>query len=79
MSARVLKVTISLIVQGSSLGNYTLEWIDTFYRFMNGKSARDLVGRPKAKEWPTMKVLFPSLDTVKKSELGLEVSLTSRK
>lgn len=41
---------------------------------MNGKSARDLIGRPKAKDWPSMKVLFPSLDTVKKSELGLEVS-----
>lgn len=60
--------------KGSSLGNYTLEWIDTFYRFMNGNAAKDLVGRPKAKEWPSMKVLFPSLATVSASELGKEVS-----
>ena len=41
---------------------------------MNGNEARDLVGRPKAKEWPSMKVLFPSLATVDASELGREVS-----
>jgi tyrosyl-DNA phosphodiesterase-1 len=62
--------------EGSSLGNYTLEWIDTFYRFMNANEAKDLVGRPKAKEWPSMKVLFPSLATVETSELGKEVSCT---
>jgi tyrosyl-DNA phosphodiesterase-1 len=43
---------------------------------MNANEARDLVGRPKAKEWPAMKVLFPSLATVETSELGKEVSLS---
>jgi hypothetical protein len=41
---------------------------------MNGNEAKDLVGKPKAKEWPSMKVLFPSLATVTASELGREVS-----
>jgi tyrosyl-DNA phosphodiesterase-1 len=41
---------------------------------MNANEAKDLVGRPKAKEWPSMKVLFPSLATVEASELGKEVS-----
>jgi hypothetical protein len=43
---------------------------------MNGNEARDLVGRPKAKEWPSMKVLFPSLATVTASELGRDVSFS---
>lgn len=60
--------------QGSSLGNYSLEWIDTFYRFMNANEAKDLVGKPKPTGWPAMKVLFPSLATVSASELGKEVS-----
>jgi hypothetical protein len=41
---------------------------------MNGNAAKDLVGRPKAEEWPSMKVLFPSLATVEASELGKDVS-----
>jgi tyrosyl-DNA phosphodiesterase-1 len=41
---------------------------------MNGNEGKDLVGRPKAKEWPPMKVLFPSLATVNESVLGKEVS-----
>ena len=45
---------------------------------MNGNEAKDLVGKPKAKEWPSMKVLFPSLATVDASELGREVSFGSR-
>lgn len=60
--------------QGSSLGNYSLEWVDTFYRFMNANEAKDLVGKPKPTGWPVMKVLFPSLATVSASELGKEVS-----
>nr|XP_031864193.1 uncharacterized protein CI109_000105 [Kwoniella shandongensis]KAA5531265.1 hypothetical protein CI109_000105 [Kwoniella shandongensis] len=61
---------VSAEFQGSSLGQYGLDWFDKFYQFCSGKTARALVGRPKPSAWPSMKVLFPSLATVDASELG---------
>ena len=60
--------------QGSSLGQYGLEWMDQFYNLCSGKDVRSLANRPKANSWPPMKIMFPSLATVKKSVLGTEVS-----
>jgi tyrosyl-DNA phosphodiesterase-1 len=77
VSSRSLSQSHKADCQGSSLGNYTLEWIDTFYRFATGQEARDRVGRPKATQWPPMKVLFPSLKTVSESVLGKEVRTAS--
>lgn len=60
------------------MGNYSLEWLDTFYRFMTGQEAKDRIGKPKAREWPPIKVLFPSLATVENSALGKEVSFPTK-
>ncbi|ORY28448.1 hypothetical protein BCR39DRAFT_201434 [Naematelia encephala] len=56
--------------QGSSLGQYSLDWFDTFYQACCGKTAKDLFGRAKHSGWPPMKVLFPTLATVDASIAG---------
>ncbi|WVR06341.1 hypothetical protein IAU60_003372 [Kwoniella sp. DSM 27419] len=56
--------------QGSSLGSYSLEWIDKFHSFISGKTSQQLVNRPKPSSWPAMRILFPSLSTVQASQLG---------
>ncbi|KAK8858572.1 hypothetical protein IAR55_002801 [Kwoniella newhampshirensis] len=56
--------------QGSSLGQYSLDWFDKFYQFCSGKTARALAGRPKPSAWPSIKILFPTLATVDASALG---------
>ncbi|WVQ83069.1 hypothetical protein IAT38_005207 [Cryptococcus sp. DSM 104549] len=56
--------------QGSSLGQYSLGWFDTFYSFLGGSSVRTLASRPKPTAWPPLKILFPSLRTVDASVLG---------
>ncbi|EIW73567.1 hypothetical protein TREMEDRAFT_70993 [Tremella mesenterica DSM 1558] len=56
--------------QGSSLGQYNIEWYNTFYQLCTGKDVRALVDHPKYKDWPPLKIIFPSLATVEASELG---------
>ncbi|ORX40109.1 hypothetical protein BD324DRAFT_258111 [Kockovaella imperatae] len=56
--------------QGSSLGAYTLDWLDLFYQYCRGKTTSSLLNRPKAIAWPPIKILFPSLATVDASILG---------
>jgi tyrosyl-DNA phosphodiesterase-1 len=59
--------------QSSSLGSYTIDWMDLFYQYCCGKTTRSLLRRTKPAGFPPIKVVFPSLATVDKSELGREV------
>ncbi|WWC88676.1 uncharacterized protein L201_003589 [Kwoniella dendrophila CBS 6074] len=56
--------------QGSSLGTYSLEWFSKFYSFISGKTAQQLVNRPKPGSWPDLRILFPTLANVEASQLG---------
>jgi tyrosyl-DNA phosphodiesterase-1 len=60
--------------QGSSLGTYGIDWIDTFYKLCCGKTLRSLIGKAKPTGFPPIKIVFPSLATVEASEVGREVS-----
>ncbi|WVN85061.1 uncharacterized protein L203_100203 [Cryptococcus depauperatus CBS 7841] len=60
---------VSLEYQGSSLGQYSQNWLNDFYSFASGKTLHSLVGASKPKTWPPVKVLFPSLKTVDNSVL----------
>lgn len=63
--------------QGSSIGTYSTQWVNEFFCSARGESARVWLDKPKAQRaklpWPNMKILFPSLQTVKNSVLGLPV------
>ena len=66
--------------QGSSLGKCNKVWLKEFYHSASGASAQDWIGRAKKADrlpWPGkrgVKVLFPSLRTVRESKLGEAVS-----
>ncbi|KAL5498179.1 hypothetical protein ACEPAH_2309 [Sanghuangporus vaninii] len=61
--------------QGSSVGTYSTQWMNEFYCSARGESARMWLDRPKSHRaklpWPSVKILFPSLQTVKDSVLGM--------
>ncbi|KAL5478752.1 hypothetical protein ACEPAI_2029 [Sanghuangporus weigelae] len=61
--------------QGSSVGTYSTQWMNEFYDSARGESARIWLDRPKSHRaklpWPPVKILFPSLQTVKDSVLGM--------
>ncbi|KAL5525069.1 hypothetical protein ACEPAF_8938 [Sanghuangporus sanghuang] len=61
--------------QGSSVGTYSRQWMNEFYCSARGESARIWLDRPKSHRaklpWPSVKILFPSLQTVKDSVLGM--------
>lgn len=63
--------------QGSSIGTYSTQWTNEFYCSARGESARAWLDKPKAQRaklpWPSVQILFPSLQTVKNSVLGLPV------
>lgn len=60
--------------QGSSIGTYSTQWINEFYWSARGESAEDWLDEPKSKRaklsWPPVKIVFPSLKTVRDSVLG---------
>ena len=60
--------------KGSSLGSYSIDWMDTFYQYCCGKKTQALLGKPKPIAFPPVKVIFPSLATVDASVLGRNVS-----
>lgn len=59
--------------QGSSIGNYSTQWLNEFYWSARGESAEDWLVETKASRaklsWPPIKILFPSLRTVKETVL----------
>ncbi|WWC70762.1 uncharacterized protein I206_104713 [Kwoniella pini CBS 10737] len=56
--------------QGSSLGEFKIDWFDKFNSFLHGKTSRDLMNRPKPVEWPNIRILFPTLANVEQTILG---------
>ncbi|KAF5352877.1 hypothetical protein D9757_012107 [Collybiopsis confluens] len=66
---------VQLEYQGSSLGQYTTQWMNEFYHSVRGESAEDWLDTPKARRaklpYPTdVKVVFPSFLTVRGSQYG---------
>lgn len=60
--------------QGSSIGTYSTQWLNEFHYSARGESAEDWLDEPKARRaklpWPPVKILFPSLRTVRQTVLG---------
>ena len=67
--------------QGSSVGSCNKVWLKEFYHSASGASAQDWIGKQKKADrlpWPGtrgIKILFPTLRTVRESRLGEAVSL----
>ncbi|KAE9399899.1 phospholipase D/nuclease [Gymnopus androsaceus JB14] len=63
---------LELEYQGSSIGQYTTQWMNEFYHSAKGESAQDWLDKPKSRReklpYPEMKVLFPTLATVRSSQ-----------
>ena len=63
------------------MGKCNKVWLKEFYHSASGGSAQDWIGKPKKADrlpWPGkggVKVLFPTLKTVRESKLGEAVSL----
>ncbi|EJD04669.1 phospholipase D/nuclease [Fomitiporia mediterranea MF3/22] len=61
--------------QGSSIGTYSRQWMDEIYCSAKGQSAKAWLNKPRSQRmklaWPLIKILFPSLATVKDSVLGM--------
>ncbi|KAF6750434.1 tyrosyl-DNA phosphodiesterase-domain-containing protein [Ephemerocybe angulata] len=66
--------TLTLECQGSSLGNYTTQWLNEFHWSARGESAEDWLKEPKARReklpYPPIKVVFPTKKTVQESAAG---------
>lgn len=64
--------------QGSSIGTYSVSWLNEFYYSARGISPEKWLAIPKAKRskmnLPPIKILFPSFDTVEQSVMGKPVS-----
>ncbi|KAJ3481086.1 hypothetical protein NLI96_g7894 [Meripilus lineatus] len=60
--------------QGSSIGSYTTQWLNEFYCSAKGDSAEEWLDQPRGRRaklpFPTIRILFPSLKTVRESALG---------
>ncbi|KIK15083.1 hypothetical protein PISMIDRAFT_336014 [Pisolithus microcarpus 441] len=65
---------LAIECQGSSIGTYSTQWLNEFYCSARGESAEDWLDEPKTRRtklpWPPVKILFPSLRTVKGTVLG---------
>lgn len=63
--------------QGSSLGNYTTQWLNEFHWSARGESAEDWLDEPKKRReklpLPPVNIVFPTKATVQKSQLGEQV------
>ncbi|KAL0952281.1 hypothetical protein HGRIS_006571 [Hohenbuehelia grisea] len=68
---------LTLECQGSSIGVYTTQWMNEFYWSARGESAENWLTvskkRRESAPYPPIKVLFPSLQTVRQSVLGERV------
>ena len=86
MPGQVIQPLISTasvpLSQGSSVGKCNKVWLKEFYHSASGASAQDWIGKPKKADrlpWPEkrgIKILFPTLRTVRESRLGEAVSLS---
>ena len=62
------------------MGKCNKVWLKEFYHSASGANAQDWIGKPKKADklpWPDkrgIKILFPTLRTVRKSRLGEAVS-----
>ncbi|KAG2005546.1 hypothetical protein CC2G_001942 [Coprinopsis cinerea AmutBmut pab1-1] len=65
---------LTLECQGSSLGNYTTQWLNEFYYSARGESAEDWLDRSKKQRekqpYPPVKIIFPTKKTVQESTFG---------
>ncbi|KZT19086.1 phospholipase D/nuclease [Neolentinus lepideus HHB14362 ss-1] len=65
---------VVLECQGSSVGTYSTQWMNEFHCSARGDSAEEWLDQSKTKRsklpWPPIKILFPSLQTVRQSVLG---------
>ncbi|EPQ56055.1 phospholipase D/nuclease [Gloeophyllum trabeum ATCC 11539] len=65
---------VVLECQGSSIGTYSTQWMNEFHCSARGDSAEEWLDQPKSRRaklpWPPVKILFPSLQTVRQSVLG---------
>lgn len=60
--------------QGSSLGNFTTQWLNEFHWSARGESAEDWLDEPKRRReklaFPPVKIVFPTKQTVRESAGG---------
>ena len=60
--------------QGSSVGNYSTQWLNEFYCSARGESAQTWLDVSKARRaklpFPPVKILFPTARYVRESRLG---------
>ncbi|EJU04821.1 phospholipase D/nuclease [Dacryopinax primogenitus] len=61
---------LNLEYQGSSIGNYTTQYLNDFYKSGCGLSPDVSKRRPKAQPWPAIQIVYPSLTTVDNTVLG---------
>lgn len=70
-------------LQGSSVGKCNKVWLKEFHHSASGASAQDWIGKSKKADrlpWPGkrgVRILFPTLRTVRESRLGEAVGLQS--
>lgn len=73
-SSRGNSLVLIKSAQGSSIGSYSTQWMNEFYCSAKGESAESWLDDSRAKRmklpYPPMKILYPSLRTVKDSVLG---------
>lgn len=66
--------------QGSSIGTYSTQWLNEFHWSARGESAEEWLDELKTRRsklpWPPVKIIFPSLNTVRATVLGEPVSAT---
>lgn len=66
-------------MQGSSIGTYSTQWMNEFHYSARGESPEDWLDIKKAhrekQPYPPIKIIFPSLKTVKATVLGEPVRL----
>ncbi|OBZ74283.1 putative tyrosyl-DNA phosphodiesterase [Grifola frondosa] len=65
---------VVLECQGSSIGNYSTQWMNEFHCSARGDSAESWLDAPKSRRmklpFPPVKILFPTAATVRESVLG---------
>lgn len=68
-----------MVLKGSSIGTYSTQWLNEFHWSARGESAEDWLDIKKAhrgkEPYPPVKILFPTLKTVRASVLGEPVRL----
>ncbi|KAF8553316.1 phospholipase D/nuclease [Imleria badia] len=65
---------LALECQSSGIGTYSTQWLNEFHWSARGESAEDWLVEPTTRRsklpWPPVKIIFPSLETVRSSVLG---------